>query len=599
MENQKLTEKEKEEEKITDEELNEETISLIIRLKHSKRKIKNRYYFNWDKGELKLLDSKNDNKEVNLTNKKLEESLKNKNDQINELQNNINETHNDNNELKNNINERQKNINEIQMQNNTNEKKEEKNEMICNEDEKEEIQKLFEDFDQHPDEFFKNNSKKNIENEYQLIINLNQSKEEEKPLYIKCISSQLITKENEYLLYIFRDMEAGEINAYVYDKDISKFKKKIKLNCVYAISNYLVKPKVSSSFLRNNFRIILNDKTKVKPMPPDPDFNKIHFNFINIEDLFYFKPNTVLDICGIIYDEGKLEIVRTRFGNKKIRNILIGDTSKSKVVITLWEKFSNIKNIKYKIGEIIAIKYCKIILYPEKTKKLTTSNLSFIQNSTSNYEKDKELIEFYKKHNNINEFSFVSSPVDYLYLEELKSIIINNIQNEIDNCNIPFLTKAYICQIILDDKCIFNGCPICRKKLDDINDNERKNLPKEINFKCLSCKKNFEKSRYIFKLSFQARDAKEKVFFNMIGDEAEKFLNIEPDVVKGYLDEENRYELKKVEDNTLNTEYIFLGKLLSYKSKISGRIVNKAKIDHFEKAEGENLKKILNLVNKD
>jgi hypothetical protein len=160
MENQKLTEKENEEEKIPDEELNEETKSIIIGLKHSKRKIKNRYFFKWDKGDLKLFDRENDNKEVNLTNKKLEESLKNKNDQINGLQNNINETQNDNNELKNNINEIQKNINEIQIQNNKNEKKEEENEIIYNEDDIEEIKKLFEDFDEHPDDIFKNNSKK-------------------------------------------------------------------------------------------------------------------------------------------------------------------------------------------------------------------------------------------------------------------------------------------------------------------------------------------------------------------------------------------------------------------------------------------------------
>ena len=335
MENQKLKEKENEEEKIPDEELNEETKSIIIGLKHSKRKIKNRYFYKWVKGDLKLLDSENDNKEVNLTNKKLEESLKNKNDQINELQNNINEIQNDNNELKNNINEIQKNINEIQIQNNINKKEEEKNEIIYNKDEIEEIKKLFQGLEEHPDDVFKNNSKKKFENEYQLIINLNASKEEEKPLYIKCISSQLIPQENEYLLYIFRDTDAGEINAYVYDKDIPKFKNKIKLNCAYAISNYLVKPKVSSSFLRNNFRIILNDKTKVKPMPLDQAFNKIHFNFINIEDLFYFKKDTILDICGIIYDEGKIEIIRTKFGNKQIRNILLGDTSKKKVEITL------------------------------------------------------------------------------------------------------------------------------------------------------------------------------------------------------------------------------------------------------------------------
>ena len=591
MENKKLREEEENEidKELLKEELNEETKLLIDNLKHSKKR--NKYYFKWDNENLKLLKKKN-NKEVKISDKNRDKSQNNKkNNAINEIKKNIDETKNNINKIRNKINEIQSNINE--SQNDLNEKRENENDDI------KEIQEIFDGI--NPNQIIKNNSKKIMEkeNDYQLIVNLSNFNEG-KPLYIKCINNELITKESQnYLVYIFRDSNGGEINAYAYDKDIPKFNSKIKKNSIYVITNYLVRNKISSSFLLNNFRLILNNETKIKPMPPDPCFNNIHFNFINIEDLFYFKEGTIIDICGIIYDGGKTEIIKTKHGNKIIRNILISDTSKKKIYITLWEKFSNDKRIKYEIGEIIAIKYCKIILYPEKIKKLTTTNLSFIQNSTSDYEKDIQLKEFYKKNNNINDFSFVFNPPDYVYLEEIREKIIYNIKNEVDNCQMPFLTKAYIDEISLDNNCIYNGCPLCHKKLNYIEENEKNNIPQEMKYKCFYCKKYFEKPKFTFKLLFRARDANTKVLFNMIGDEAKKFLNIEPDNVNQYLDEENYEEIKKIENNVLFKEYIFLGKLRSYKLGLNGKIVNQAKVEHFEKAEGDNLKRVLQLIEPD
>ena len=84
----------------------------------------------------------------------------------------------------------------------------------------------------------------------------------------------------------------------------------------------------------------------------------------------------------------------------------------------------------------------------------------------------------------------------------------------------------------------------------------------------------------------------------MVGDEARKFLETEPDIVKVFLDEKNYTELRKIEDKVLFQEYIFIGKLESYPG-YNGKIVNKARVESCEKAEGENLKRILQIIEED
>ena len=576
---EEIKQKEEREREILMEELNDETKLLLGNLKHEKRKKK--YFFKSDMGNLKLINKKT-NKEINLL--PVNESPEKKDNLELGLDNIDNDDIFEEFEKKLSINDEKEN--------------KEKNDH----DDKQEIENLFEGI--NVNELFKINKKRNnryinSENKYQLIINLSPFNEGE-PLYIKCINKQIVTKEqnHKYLIFIFRDCEGSEINAYVYGNDIVNINKKIVRNGIYVISKYLVKPKITSTFINNDYRLILNNDTKIQKMPQDSVFNEIHFHFLSIDELLYFKEGTIIDICGIIYDEGRIDIYKTRRGLQNIRNILICDTSNKKIYITLWEPHCNNDRIKYERGEILSIKYCKLIIFPEKVKKLSTISLSILQNSTSNYEKDLLLKEYYEKHKNINDFSYVSIPPDFKYLAQIKNEIIYNIKNQIANCKMPFLTKAYIDEISIDDNCIYNGCPFCKKKLKEIEDNEIDNVPNEIKFKCILCNKNFIRPKYIFKLSFRARDANAKVFFNMVGDEARKFLETEPDIVKVFLDEKNYTELRKIEDKVLFQEYIFIGKLESYPG-YNGKIVNKARVESCEKAEGENLKRILQIIEED
>ena len=558
-EEEKRDENDEEDKDIFESELNEQTRKLLenLNLKHKKKKQK--YFFKWDKGNMKIIDKK---------------SKKNKN--FSSVKKNFIQEDN----KKVIINE--ETPTKIEDINNDNIQKEEEGE---NED-KEEIEKIFDGI--NINELFDINQKEDDkkiyeENKLQLIINLS-SKIKGKPLYVKCISKLKVDREKKnYIHFIFRDPEGAEINAYIYGKLIEDMDAKIVLNGVYLISDYLVKPKISSTLINCDYRLVLMKKTKIEALPPDSIFNNIHFHFLNIDELFYFREGTIVDVCGIIYEEGKIEVLNTRFGYRMLRNILILDNSLKKIYISVWEPVCQNNRIKFEKGEII--------------KKLETTSLTLVQNSTSDFEKDTSLKEFYDKHNNINEYSFVLNPPNYKYLEQLKKQILYNLENNIDNCNVPFLTKGYIEDIALDDKSIYNGCPLCNKKLKELEENDEE-YNENAKYKCFICNKQFVEPKYIFKLSFTVRDANSKVFFNMVGDEATKFLETEPYIVKHYLDEKNYPELKKIENKVLFQEYIFMGKLTSYPNN-KGRVTNKARVENVEKAEGQNLKRILQLIDEE
>ena len=562
------------EKKMLEEELNENTKLLLGNLKHAKKKAKQ--FFKWDNGNLILVDKSNKIVPNEIKEKEIsdENSPKKENklpDRKDYNINNIDNRDNIDNSYDSSIlheNENKININKE------------------DEDEKE-IENLFKNI--NIDELYKNNQKiTDINDQYQLIINLTTS-EKGKTFYTKCINRALIDKDNQkYILYIFRDTEGAEINAYAYGNDIENIYKKIEQNKCYTITNYIIKPKISSGFINCDYRLILNNETNIQPMPPDPIFNQTNFRFLSIEELFFFKKGTVIDICGIIYDEGKIEPVKTINGIKCVRNILICDTSKKKIYISLWEPHCTNKRINFEKGEIIAIKYCKVFLFPEKIKKLSTMTISILQNSTGNYEKDKSLKDFYKEYKTADNFCLVLIPPEFHYVEKLKSIIDYNIKNNVKNCNISFVTKGYVADIAIDNKCIYKGCHFCQKSLKEIK--EKNNLK----YNCIKCKKIFEKPKYLFRLEFKIKDALSTMRCKMIGDIAEKFLGIRPDIIYKYLEEDNFLELRKIGEKVRFHEYIFIGNLQT--NECGNKLYNNARIYNFEKAEGDNLKKVFELI---
>ena len=555
------------------EELNKNTKLIISNLSH--KSIRPKYNFKWEKGNLKFTDFKS--------------NLKSDNDKIIEeeksgfiLDLNKSDEKDKDKDIENKIEE----VNEIEN------KEEEKQDKDENEDKKE-IEDIFKGI--NIEELFKINKKsqsqsKKLEQEFELIVNLSPHNYN-KPIYVKCISKVLLTarsKNIKYLYYIFRDSDGCEINAYTYDDyHIKILDQKISLDGVYIISRYKVRPLKFTNQINGNFCLLLSAYTKIDPMPPDPVFNNIHFHFLTIDDLFFFKERCMVDICGIIYDEGEARYFNMKNGQKYMRNVLIADTSMKKIIFTLYEPYSNDKKIKLQKGSILAIKYATIAVTSTKIKKLNTAYYTIIRNTTGNYQQDLLLKDFYEKNQNLDNFLFIYVKEDYKYLKDIKSLIEYNSEHNIENCKLTFITKAYVENFYLDENSLYKSCPLCSKKLIESPDNK---------YQCLLCNKIFNQPKYTFKITLRVRDANDKAFFKLIGTRANKILEVEPELVRHYLDVGNGQELEKIEKKILFNEYIFTATLTSFKYDKTGKIMHNINIDNMEKADGENLKRILKLI---
>ena len=81
-----------------------------------------------------------------------------------------------------------------------------------------------------------------------------------------------------------------------------------------------------------------------------------------------------------------------------------------------------------------------------------------------------------------------------------------------------------------------------------------------------------------------------------MGNKADKLLNIEPITIKKYIDENEFDKLKEIENTIINKEYLFTCNLNIFGTDINGKVLHNINIINLEKAEGENLKRIIDLL---
>ena len=160
-----------------------------------------------------------------------------------------------------------------------------------------------------------------------------------------------------------------------------------------------------------------------------------------------------------------------------------------------------------------------------------------------------------------------------------------NTEHNVPQSKFSFVTKAYVENFCIDEDSLYKACPICSKKVLETKENK---------YECILCNKIFNKPKYMFKL--RVRDTNAKAYFRLIGIKANKVLEVEPEVVRQYLDEGRHKDLENIEKKVLFNEYIFTVTLTSFVNNRTGKILHNLNIDSMEKADGENLKRILELI---
>lgn len=111
--------------------------------------------------------------------------------------------------------------------------------------------------------------------------------------------------------------------------------------------------------------------------------------------------------------------------------------------------------------------------------------------------------------------------------------------------------KVYITQFNHSDKNFYAGCPKCKKKLQETNENT---------FKCPTCNVIVNEPSYYYTVSFRVKDCTSDQFVDCYGPVAEKILNVKSEEYKNILSNSNLEAMRQICNEVEFQQYIMIVK---------------------------------------
>ena len=396
-------------------------------------------------------------------------------------------------------------------------------------------------------------------------------------IYLKCLEKFQLkefksNKDKHYQNYIFEDINNDKIEAVSFDEMSFKLDKIItknefyQINNCYVISNNeayrktncpykLILAKTIEIFNISNMEIIKNKfKNNLKEILNKNENDK---NFVKISKIINKNKNELINIFGFVLKDYGNNSYYDRNNNEYYgRNLLLGDDSNYKIIITLWSP-NKLEKV-FNEGELLFIQNIKVIEY-KRIKHLYSTKFMKIKNTISS-ELDEKLKKYYSEHKDINKYlepiiinKFINnSNQNYLNLYFIKDIfkILYNKDN-IDKKAFKFKISACVKKVSHSPKNYYYGCDNCKKKM--------------VNDVCNNC--GGKKKIIIIHYTVEVVDSTSILYLLFFGDIAENFLGIKAEEYKNILEKGISYKNKEL--NLLNiklkdTEFVFLGNIQYY-----------------------------------
>ena len=375
-------------------------------------------------------------------------------------------------------------------------------------------------------------------------------------------NANILTGQGRLFYFIVLDQDGNEMQCTCFNKTVNKFYNLIEEDHLYEIRGGYVKINDKKyTRIKADYKIVLDENSTITPKKDE--FNiikKSMLNLIKISDLPKLKIYTIIDICALVIDCTDVVVKITRNGSQPLKKLILGDTSKYKVELSLWRMLTKINIQK---GDIVLINNVKIGEY--KGRNLSSFEETSIKvNPQLNDRKSylpceqyiNDLIKFKQenKDNIFNEDFF--EDFENLYRDKLQKYplveenlyttkYIKDIVDGLDGGEEPkTLVKisAVITQIIHNEKNFYIGCNDkgCKKKLmyDFIN---------KI-YSCPSCGRKTKKITYYYTLSIRVKDASYEYWVDIFGKIAENLMKCTAEEYKEYLQKRDQIKLKEISD---------------------------------------------------
>ncbi|KAH0800523.1 DNA replication factor A subunit Ssb1 [Histomonas meleagridis] len=343
---------------------------------------------------------------------------------------------------------------------------------------------------------------------------------------------------------ILKDKFGYEIRGTFFGEQATKFDPIIQQDCVYKISDGIIKSKNNRFNTTNSdYEIMFDKRTKIESLSDDNSIGLLTYHFIPLNTIGTLPAKSLVDIlCYVISIEPITEIVSSRTQKTfKRRTLIICDNSGVKCDISLWEEdallFPNEGNF------IISFKDAKISDYGRRS--LICNSFYRINPKIPEAMILKDYIRSLGENNLMNLPSISISNYNINSLIYLSQINSNGIGTQNNKSEYYDLFILYT-DINTQRKLYYNACPNPECKYKGLT-------LQGTNYYCERCTNLINEPKPRFNFSIKVQDHTGAMFMSILGDDnignlfVGKNANDWVNDINGHEDEENYIRQKLIQ----------------------------------------------------
>jgi len=331
--------------------------------------------------------------------------------------------------------------------------------------------------------------------------------------------------------------ESGEIRATAFKDQCDQYYDLIQVGKVYYISRCSVKAANKAyNKLKNDYEITFKDNVLVEPVEENDssDVPTMSYDFANISDLAGATKDSFVDLLGVVKESNDPVSITTRAGKELTkREILVCDSSKAEVMLTLWG--STAESFQTEKYPVIAVKGAKVSDF----NGITLSGGDLMVNPA--LAEATKLRFWWDECGAVTNFTSLTvqgqrsgaGGVDSASVKSLAEVNLENLGYNSDRGE--YYSAIGTVTYFTKDKSLYKACPNqvdgreCNKKMQENGDGT---------YRCEKCSANLSNFKWRLLLSMNIGDYSDGVWATCFQETAEKMLGASSEEI-GNLSEQN------------------------------------------------------------
>lgn len=394
--------------------------------------------------------------------------------------------------------------------------------------------------------------------------------------------------ESSVFNFVIIDKEKTQMQVSCFNKTAERLCSFINEGSIYEIIGGYIKlndHKYNST--KTDYMIALNEDSIVNQIVDNFEIPTLENEIVPLASISSLKLHTSIDVLVKVINCNEKSSVKSKYGQMSIRKLIVFDLSNTKVELTLWKQHAD---LIVSIGDVLLLKKVKIGEY--SGRNISASDDSVISVNPSIpilQDKINQLNESSIDDSNVIDLTRQAAKGDDLYSKDSQGTENKNenikkqegakLSSLLEAYNIEdkvHKVKVYATQFNNNEKNIYAGCPLCRKKL----------LTENGSLTCPTCKKVIDNPQYYFTISIRFKDYSSDQWIDHFGLVAEKILKTTANDYKKAIDINNSEYFNRICENVEFNCFILTVKSKSssfnvgYKKKLNCLGVERVDIDN-------------------